>query len=181
MSTPTTPWLLGTHGEVIDLLHPERTEIRLDTIAHALANTCRFGGHVSRFYSVAEHSMHVSRILERTHGRAGAVLGLLHDAHEAYIGDVPTPLKRVLGETWRELEAAWAWRVRAHFNLPDFPGRLRHADLVALATERAQLLPEGPGWDIELPEPDAAWHCRGDWPAHARIGFLHRAHELGVK
>lgn len=174
------PWKLGAAGERILLTRPEETPIHLRTIAHSLAHTCRWGGHCARYYSVAEHSLHVMVLLERTHGHAGAVLGLLHDAHEAYVGDVGTPIKRVLGETWRAFERAWEWRVRAHFDLPDFPGRLRHADLVALATEREHLMPECEQWDVPLPAPDRGWRCQGLEPAQALRAWLWHASRLGL-
>ena len=70
-------------------LAPNLEKILVEDIAHALAHQCRFGGHASRFYSVAEHSVHVSQLCLPEH----ALWGLLHDASEAYLVDLPRPLK----------------------------------------------------------------------------------------
>jgi hypothetical protein len=89
-------------GRFINPLEPEPKQIALEDIVHALGNLCRFTGHSSVFYSVAEHSVCVSRAAAeylRACGadqrlmRFGAILGLLHDAPEAYIGDIAHPLK----------------------------------------------------------------------------------------
>src|ERR1039457_118422 len=72
-------------------LDPNPEKILIDDIAHALAHQCRFGGHASRFYSVAEHSVHVSRLCPPE----DALWGLLHDASEAYLVDLPRPLKQL--------------------------------------------------------------------------------------
>lgn len=81
-------------GKFFDILKPEEYEYDIEEIATALSNLCRYTGHVNTFYSVAEHSVLVSRIVpERL-----ALAGLLHDASEAYLGDVSSPLKKLLPE-----------------------------------------------------------------------------------
>ena len=84
--------ILTHSGRMVDLLDVKPEDIDLDDIAHALAQTCRFCGHTKRHYSVAEHSINVARLLPD----AIKIYGLLHDAHEAYVGDISTPLKRSL-------------------------------------------------------------------------------------
>ena len=88
---------------------PQPAEVRLLDIAAGLAHTCRFGGHCRQFYSVAEHSLYVSREFETPRLR---LLGLLHDAGEAYLGDVPRPIKaeldRIESVETAVLEAVWA-------------------------------------------------------------------------
>lgn len=74
-------------------LDPREAEIDILDIAHALANLCRFNGHVKQFYSVAEHSCHVSDLLPQV----WKLTGLLHDASEAYLCDLPRPIKRSPG------------------------------------------------------------------------------------
>lgn len=92
-------WILMNSGLRVDLLDPEETSIDLHDIAHGLSNICRFTGQTSVFYSVAEHCMHVSTIVEaRTGDPRLAIGGLLHDAHEAYTGDISSPMKAALGK-----------------------------------------------------------------------------------
>ena len=148
----------------------------LNAIARGLANTCRFGGQCDRFYSVAEHSIHVSRIVPEHM----AIIGLLHDAAEAFVGDMPKPLKELLPDfkaVERRIEAAL---FRA-FGLPeDLPGEIKHADRAMLATEQRQLMQNRDHWkwtgqavplEIEL-------EC---WlPQRAYEAFVARAKELGL-
>lgn len=82
-------------------LEPKEEDIHIEDIAHALSMTCRFGGHCDRFYSVAEHSILLVRRLSST-GTATALTllaALLHDAEEAYLPDIPAPIKYQLPET----------------------------------------------------------------------------------
>lgn len=85
----------GLHFDYDD---PQPEQISLTDIARALSYTARFGGHTSRFYSVAEHALLCHRLVyERVPNRPDLMLAALHhDSHEAYVGDLPTPLKRTL-------------------------------------------------------------------------------------
>lgn len=120
-------------------------DVRISDTAHALALICRFGGHCTEHYSVAQHSLLVANILASIQSSPEAVLcGLLHDAHEAYVGDVPTPIKAQLGGAWTDLEHQAEETVLDAFGLRDamndWHDIVKHADLVALATERRDLL-----------------------------------------
>lgn len=86
-------------GLHIDPFNPDVGSISLIDISHALSNSCRYGGHCPRFYSVAEHSCFVADLMELD-GRPIEYLrvGLLHDAEEAYLTDIPTPIKRQMPE-----------------------------------------------------------------------------------
>lgn len=86
-------------GKMFDVFAPNADLIDIQDIAHALSNQCRFGGHTSRFYSVAQHSLAVAGRLPKEQRLAG----LLHDAAEAYLVDIPTPIKRELSN-YAELE-----------------------------------------------------------------------------
>lgn len=120
----------------------------LKDIAHHLAQINRFTGACSRPYSVAEHSLLVERIGAARGASPSLRLALLlHDAHEAYTSDQASPAKIAIGSAWTSFEAHHAANVRHYFGLKTafaaHRPEIRHCDLVALATERRDLLP----WD----------------------------------
>ena len=82
-------------GKQFDVFEPQIELICIEDIAHALAYTCRFGGHCNQFYSVAEHSIIAANIFEGCRSTL-ALAALLHDAAEAYLGDMPGPIKSKL-------------------------------------------------------------------------------------
>ena len=118
-------------------LDPRPEEIELEDIAHALSNICRFTGHCSEFYSVAQHSVAVSALCSHEN----AMWGLLHDASEAYICDVARPLKR--SDTffpYLEAEANLMMVIAKKFNLQPFePEEVKKLDNVLLLTEARDL------------------------------------------
>jgi hypothetical protein len=119
-------------------LDPNPAKILIDDIAHALAHRCRFGGHSSKFYSVAEHCVHVSQLCLPEH----ALWGLLHDASEAYLVDLPRPLK-LLPEfaVYREAERRLQRAVAVRFGLaPEQPASVTEADDTMLWIEAHSLL-----------------------------------------
>ena len=156
-----------------DYLPPQMVpaDVHIEDVAHALSLICRFGGHTEVHYSVAQHSLLVARILEDQGAPVDAQLaGLLHDAHEAYIGDLPTPIKSVLGQAWNDLEADVAAAVRraldVTFAFHDWEDLLKYADRVALATERRDLM----HFDANRNLP---WRIlEGVAPFHEKIGAL---------
>lgn len=90
-------------GKYLDYSDPKPEQINISDIAHALSNICRFGGHSRQFYSVAEHALLVRElVIEEGYPYLG-LAALHHDSHEAYIGDVPTPLKHHLGSSYSRL------------------------------------------------------------------------------
>lgn len=93
-------WMLMNSGQRYWPLDPRVGDFSLNDIAHGLAYTCRWGGQVDQFFSVAEHSVIVSRYV-RPELRLAA---LLHDAAEAFVGDIPRPLKRILGANYKLIE-----------------------------------------------------------------------------
>lgn len=82
-------WIMTRTGKKFFPCNPRIEDVDVEDIAHALSHICRFGGHSSRFYSVAEHSI-VASVLCPDEFK---LKGLLHDAAEAYLGDVPSPMK----------------------------------------------------------------------------------------
>lgn len=148
--------MLTAHGARVDLALPalHHGEITLSVIAHHLACINRFTGAASRPYSVAEHSLLVADIADRelrldVHGQFAA---LMHDAHEAFVGDMATPMKRAVGEAWHHVESAWQRATQRAFGLitPSAAHRnaIKRADLMALAIERRDLMPAGDDWPI---------------------------------
>lgn len=107
-------------GLYVNFRDPDPSTITLNDIAHGLSNVGRYNGHTWSFYSVAEHCLHVATQLYRTYGdRLLALLGLLHDAPEAYFNDIVGPLKELLLE-YQALEGNFARVVEQRFHLPFF-------------------------------------------------------------
>lgn len=134
-------WILTQSGRQFDLLRPTAAMVCPPDIAHALAHLCRFNGHTRTHYSVAQHSLLVASLVPGPH----QLVALLHDATEAYIGDMTRPLKALLPNFSETEETLWGV-ICERFNLdPILPECVIRADLVALATERRDLMPHHPG------------------------------------
>lgn len=98
-------WIHTHTGVAWDLARPLAEKVSMDDIAHALSQINRFNGHGKFPLSVAEHSVHVCRMVhKRTLSAEAARVALFHDAHEAYVGDIVTPMKNMLGEAYRSIE-----------------------------------------------------------------------------
>lgn len=97
-------WVETYTGKKINLLSPDPYSIDIQDIAHGLSQICRFSGQCSHFYSVAQHSINMTiELHKRGCGPRLMLLGMLHDAAEAYIGDITSPLKRLI-PTYRKIE-----------------------------------------------------------------------------
>ena len=88
------PVIRTVSGLWVNVFEPTPDMISIGDIAHALSNQCRFGGHLPRFYSVAQHSYHCSQMVDVQHKLAA----LMHDASEAYLLDIPRPIRKGLSE-----------------------------------------------------------------------------------
>jgi hypothetical protein len=163
---------------------PDPDQLDIGDIARALANQCRFGGHCRVFYSVAQHSVIVSELVEERGGDAEEVFAaLMHDAGEAYLGDMPHPLKHrsPLGAAFKEAEDHLEQAIGERFAIkPDVP-EIKRADRALLATERRAFSDERWHWpelegveplDIEL----TAWS-----PDEAERAFAERYAELDAR
>lgn len=111
-------WMCTATGISFWPLDPAPEEVHIKDIAHALSNICRYNGHVKTFYSVAQHCVLVSRQVRKRSGNPEAIRqGLLHDAAEAYVGDMIRPLKRCLPE-YKVVEEKVHASIMKRFDLP---------------------------------------------------------------
>jgi hypothetical protein len=174
MSVANTTILLNS-GIRFDPINPDPQQILIEDIAHALSNECRFSGHVTDFYSVAQHSVMVSYLVPQE----DALAGLLHDASEAYITDVATPIKHCF-TNYYDIEDKLMRAIAAKFEFQwPLPASVKLADVRMLATEKRDLMPNDPiPWaalaGIEpLPAPLYAVD-----PKAAKFMFMNRFKEL---
>jgi 5'-deoxynucleotidase YfbR-like HD superfamily hydrolase len=118
-------------------LAPSIADVAIEDIAHGLAFQCRFNGQTQHFYSVAQHSLMVAALVPHRL----ALAALLHDAAEAYLGDMVKPLKHLFPDFSR-IEAEVMGIIGARFGVAEFDDRkIKRADLIALATEKRDLMP----------------------------------------
>lgn len=174
-------WFQTHTGKLVDVRNPTPDMVDLEDIAHALSMICRFAGHVREFYSVAEHSVLVAMLGNRHDLSPEFNLALLlHDAAETYIGDIISPVKRILAPTSNSLEQQWLRAIEEKFNLGDrlsnMDQSIHKADRLALSVEVSKLFyPVDPTWWTKFEKPTknqllAEIHCFS--PADARRRFL---------
>lgn len=156
-------------GETFDLLRPEASVISIQVIAHALSRICRYTGHTKDHYSVAQHSVLVSQMVDHQY----ALQGLLHDAAEAYIGDVAKPLKMLLPD-YQRVEERVERAVLHHFGLPEqLHPSVKEADQAILQIEQRELMSD----DSSVANLAIRWIEPWD-ASFAREAFLRRFKEL---
>lgn len=139
-------WMQTFSGRQFWPLDPRPDEVDILDIAHALANQCRYAGHCRRFYSVAEHCALLSRAVAPEH----RLWALLHDAAEAYLVDLPRPVKRhVVG--YHMAEAAVMAAICLRFGLkPEMPDAVHDADYRILRDEMEQNMAAPPQrWPVQ--------------------------------
>jgi len=143
-------WMQTFTGRQFYPMDPHPNDVDPLDIAHALSLLCRYNGHVTRFYSVAEHCILMSRAVAPDH----ALWALLHDATEAYVGDMIRPLKRSMPD-YRAAEDQVMRAIAARFGIADaMPAEVHEADSRILLTERDALMrPSGHAWGIDGLEP----------------------------
>lgn len=132
-------WIQTLWGNEYDPFKPDSDIINIQEIAHSLAMQCRFNGHTKQFYSVAQHSVLVSKLLEEWgHSLHTLKQGLLHDAAETYVGDTVSPIKRNIPDIQIQYNhQAVARRFGLSYPSPDC---VAQADVTMLMTERRDLM-----------------------------------------
>jgi uncharacterized protein len=174
--THETSVLVGG-GMYLDLLNPDPACFTLENIARGLSNTCRFAGQPKRFYSVAEHCVWVSYLVPRLL----ALRALMHDASEAFLCDIVTPLKLLLPE-YMVIEARVQRAICLKYDIPpEMTWEIEAADAHMLTVEMKQVM----GNDMEF-GPTHHYYTKGDInvvmldPDFAYEAFIQRANELGI-
>jgi uncharacterized protein len=151
------PYLQTVSGRWVNPIDPDPQQFDIEDIARALGNLCRFGGHCRVFYSVAQHSVIVSELVEQRGGDVEDVFAaLMHDASEAYLGDMPHPLKHrsALGAVFKEAEDHLEAALREHFAIKPGVAEIKRADRALLAAERRAFSAERWAWpELEGVEP----------------------------
>lgn len=178
----STNWIETYTGKKFYLLDPQPDSICIEDIAHALSQQCRFTGHTKKFYSVAEHSVHVSLLCGLD--KRECLSGLLHDASEAYIADLSRPVKyeTPVGPPYFEIESRIMFAIANKFGF-DWPmsERIKQADNVMLHSEKDQLMTEL-SWDGQWGEAVILDYAEtplvGYLPPAAKKIFLQRFEEL---
>lgn len=173
-----SPYVSTFLGHRFFLTRPHIDDVAIEDIAHGLAYQCRFNGQTQEFYSVAQHSLMVMQLVPAPLRLAA----LLHDAAEAYLGDMVKPLKNLFPE-FSAIEARVMQIIGERFavDLEHLDPAIKAADLIALATEKRDLMPHSTeAWanlrDIQpLPE-----SIRPLTPLDAKSAFLDSFHLLHV-
>lgn len=175
INTRIGDWIATHSGKRFYPLDPRPEEIDINDIAHSLSNQCRFIGHCTQFYSVSQHSVLVSLMCDKEH----ALWGLLHDGTEAFLTDIPTPLKKMAEfEPYRRAEKQLMDVIMKKFGLDvEEPVGVKTADKRMLATEARDLtMTEGRGWAMTHEPYD--FHIKPWTPDYAKTKFIARFHEL---
>lgn len=171
-------WIQTYSGRRFCPTNPNPEAIVIQDIAHALSMQCRFSGHTSYFYSVAQHSVGVSYLCDEQ----DALWGLLHDASEAYLVDIPNPLKRSgQFDPYLKFENQMMSAVCKRFGLSESePDSVRRADKMMLNIEANQLMsPLREDW--VHPKQQSLFKIDPLSPQDAKKLFLERFFELAVR
>lgn len=141
--------IMTSSGRLFPILEPHSYQFSLEEIGWALSGICRFTAQCREHYSVAQHSIHVANLLP-PHLRFA---GLMHDASEAYLGDVSQPLKQLLPE-YKAIERRVELAIGVQYMVDMFNPTVKTADVHALAVERKVLMPVGHDdwWPTVSPE-----------------------------
>ena len=170
------PTMMLASGKRFDFLDPASSDFDIEDIAHGLAHVCRYAGQCRMFYSVAEHSLLVSETVDEF-----ALEALMHDAAEAFIGDITRPLKQLLPE-YKAIESLIERVINERFGLKgEAKAVIKEADLRVLAAEQNQVMAQGcSDWAGEAGIVPANITVQGLTPNAAKDRFLLRFHKLSA-
>ena len=174
METNLKSQILLQSGNYFDFLNPEKCKFTIEDVAHGLSNLCRFVGQCSEFYSVAEHCYHCSMIINQDY----AYDALLHDAIEAFTGDLNKPLKTLLPayqDIEEHLERVVLKRLKLSFPLP---ASVKEADIEMLATEQRLVMNNSDDWHFSYGKLPREMKIHFWSPKQAKRKFLERYHQL---
>lgn len=151
---PKHAWMETHSGLRFNYVMLDENAVTIDDVAHALSHMCRYNGHVRRFYSVAEHCVHLAQFVRARGGESGQqIVALLHDGAEAYLADVVRPAKRRLPEYMGLeglIDATIALAFAEYGHTYPFPAWLKEIDTRILKDERAQVMNPSPhAWAID--------------------------------
>jgi hypothetical protein len=168
-------WMLTATGRQYWPADPKPTDVDIFDIARHLSMLCRFTGACQEFYSVAEHSVYVSRLVPEEH----ALTALLHDATEAYIADINRPTKQSLPDYKALEDLNWKQAIAPAFGLPlELPECIHVADRAVGRAEQQQIMPPMPGRDAYTGTPAANIKIECMPPKLAERMFIERYMEL---
>jgi hypothetical protein len=172
-------WFTSYSGTPLDPLCVKASDIKLIDIAHHLSMIPRFGGACPTFYSVASHSMYVADAVPR----GLAIEGLLHDAAEAYVGDLIKCIK-VHCPDYSTIEARFEAAIRERFNLPaeqdpHVKREIKRADIAALLAERRDIFLDRREYDEIAKAGERG--CVALHPHDGKVAFLRYAQDLGIE
>lgn len=170
-------------GHYVDLSNPDPATIEIQSIAASLSKICRFGGHSPQFYSVAEHCVHATGIAAAEGFKGDTLIAvLMHDAAEAYIGDMVKPLKVMMPEfvaIERKLESAIEQAFGIDFSF--HANEIRRFDRAMLKAEKIAMWPQHQReWQGFQSIEDTVVSFRFWTPSQAEAAFLSMARALKI-
>lgn len=174
-------WMQTATGKKFWPLDPRAEEVDLQDIAHALSHQCRFAGHVAIPYTVGQHSVIIASMLaQQGYNENTQALGLMHDASEAYLVDLPRPVKyNVVG--YDELEEKLTNVILDFFDIKPTPEdwlAVKAADDSLCMTEARDLMGDPQDWALKAKPAEfyvIPWHPMAIYPQ-----FMSYANELGL-
>lgn len=174
-------WISLLSGAQFNYNNPEESDVTIEDIASALSNVCRFSGHLPRFYSVAQHLVNASRLVDRNL----AFTALMHDMTEAFTNDLPTPLKWAFPDFKKlEISIESAMGKKFGFEYP-YPVEIKEADTIMLILEKlyvkedTSVWPNFEDWTAKRVKPYLQYVDLNSWqPVRAKREFLEQYNKL---